>query len=72
VPELETFLKRRALPKLGGLESLQRLALARALAASGRREDSRRVYQDLLAVWKDADPELPLLLQAKAEYAKLG
>jgi tetratricopeptide (TPR) repeat protein len=72
VPELETFLKRRAIPKLGGLESLQRLALARALAAAGRREDSRRVYQDLLAVWKDADPELPLLLQAKAEYAKLG
>jgi hypothetical protein len=71
VPELERFLKRRAVPKLSGLESLCRLELARALAASGRRDDSRRAYQDLLAAWKDADPELPLLKQARAEYAKV-
>ena len=71
VPELEPFLQRRAVPKLSALESLCRLELARALAASGRRDDSRRAYQDLLAAWKDADPELPLLKQAQAEYAKL-
>ena len=71
VPELEAFLKWRAVPKVSALESLCRLELARALAASGRREDSRRAYQDVLAAWKDADTELPLLKQAQAEYAKL-
>ena len=32
---------------------------------------ARKAYQDFLALWKDADPEIPLLKQAKAEYAKL-
>jgi hypothetical protein len=31
----------------------------------------RAVYQDFLALWKDADPDIPILKQAKAEYAKL-
>jgi hypothetical protein len=33
--------------------------------------NSRRAYQDFLALWKDADPEIPVLKEAKAEYAKL-
>jgi hypothetical protein len=33
---------------------------------------SRRAYQDFLALWKDADPDVPILIQAKAEYAKLA
>jgi hypothetical protein len=37
---------------------------------SGDRAKSRTAYQDFLALWKDADPDLPLLRQAKAEYAK--
>ena len=32
---------------------------------------SRTVYQDFLALWKDADPDIPILKQAKTEYAKL-
>ncbi len=53
------------------LYSLARLGLARAYALSGDKEKSRTAYQDFLARWKDADPDLPILLQAKAEYAKL-
>jgi hypothetical protein len=32
---------------------------------------SRAAYQDFLTLWTDADPDIPLLLEAKAEYAKL-
>ena len=32
---------------------------------------ARTAYQDFLALWKDADPDIPILKQAKAEYAKL-
>ena len=48
-----------------------RLGLARAKALSGDRTGARTVYQDLLAIWKDADPDLPALRQAKVEYEKL-
>lgn len=50
---------------------LAQLGLARALAAAGEKEKSLATYQDFLALWKDADPELPILKQAQAEYAKL-
>jgi serine/threonine protein kinase/tetratricopeptide (TPR) repeat protein len=60
---------------------LARLGLARAYAVSAAassgdqaasfKSKSRAAYQDLLAIWKDADPDLPALKQAKAEYAKL-
>jgi len=48
-----------------------RLGLARALAQSGETEKARTAYQDFLGIWKDADPDVPMLKQAKAEYAKL-
>jgi eukaryotic-like serine/threonine-protein kinase len=51
--------------------TLARLGLARACVLSNDREKARAAYQDFLAAWKDADPDLPLLKQAKAEYAKL-
>jgi tetratricopeptide (TPR) repeat protein len=50
---------------------MARLQLARALAASGDRTRSVAVYKDLLAIWKDADPDLPVVQEAKAESAKL-
>jgi hypothetical protein len=34
-------------------------------------EKARTAYQDFLAIWKDADPDIPILIQAKSEYAKL-
>ncbi len=50
---------------------MARLQLARSLAASGDRSRSAAVYNDLLAIWKDADPDLPVVQQAKSESAKL-
>ena len=50
---------------------MARLQLARALSDSGDRAKSASVYTDLLTVWKDADPDIPILKQAKAEYARL-
>jgi tetratricopeptide (TPR) repeat protein len=50
---------------------MARLQLARALSDSGDRAKSASIYTDLLTVWKDADPDIPILKQAKAEYARL-
>lgn len=50
---------------------LTRLQLARAAQMGGNVDDARKHYQDFLALWKDADPDSPILKQAKAEYAKL-
>ncbi len=51
--------------------SLAHLGLGRAYALSGDTAKSRAAYQDLFAAWKDADPDLPILKETKAEYAKL-
>jgi len=51
--------------------ALAQLGLARAYAASGDKAKARAAYQDFLTLWKDADPNIPILKQAKAEYAKL-
>jgi serine/threonine protein kinase/tetratricopeptide (TPR) repeat protein len=50
---------------------LAELQLARAHAASGDKAAALTAYQNFLASWKDADPDIPILQQAKAEYAKL-
>src|SRR5579862_4436241 len=50
---------------------ISQLYLARAYAMEGDKAKARTAYQDFLASWKDADPDLPLLAAAKAEYAKL-
>jgi eukaryotic-like serine/threonine-protein kinase len=48
-----------------------RLQLGRAFALSGDKTKAKAAYQDFLTLWKDADPDIPILKQAKAEYAKL-
>jgi eukaryotic-like serine/threonine-protein kinase len=50
---------------------LARLQLARAERLLGNNDAARDRYQDFLGIWKDADPDLPVLKQAKAEYASL-
>jgi hypothetical protein len=45
--------------------------MARAHALAGNTAKARAAYQDFLTLWKDADPDIPILIQAKAEYAKL-
>ncbi|HVP44376.1 MAG TPA: protein kinase [Terriglobales bacterium] len=51
--------------------ALVQLELGRAYAGKGDKAAARTAYQDFLALWKDADPDIPLLKQAKDEYAKL-
>jgi serine/threonine protein kinase/tetratricopeptide (TPR) repeat protein len=53
------------------LMGLAPLYLARAYAQQNDGAKTRAAYQDFLALWKDADPDIPILKQAKAEYAKL-
>ena len=52
--------------------ALAHLGLGRAYALQGDTTKAKAAYQDFLALWKDADPEIPILQQAKAEYAKLN
>ena len=51
--------------------ALAHLGLARAHNLQGDSAKARAAYQDFLESWKDADPDIPVLKQAKAEYAKL-
>jgi tetratricopeptide (TPR) repeat protein len=50
--------------------ALAHLGLARACSLSGNTAEAKSAYQDFLTLWKHADPDIPLLVQAKAEYAK--
>lgn len=50
---------------------LAQLGLARAYALKGDGTQSRQAYTEFFATWKDADPDIPILKQANAEYAKL-
>jgi len=52
--------------------SLVRLQIARAYLVAGDRAKAKAAYQEFFSLWNDADPDLPTLLRAKAEYAKLG
>jgi eukaryotic-like serine/threonine-protein kinase len=45
--------------------------LARALILTGDLAGARKEYQDFLAIWKDADADLPILIEAKKEYEQL-
>ena len=53
------------------LGALAHLELGRSYALAGDKTKARIAYQDFLNLWKDADPDIPILKQAKAEYAKL-
>ncbi len=52
--------------------ALARLQLARAQAMSGDHGAARKSYQDFLSAWKEADPDVPILEAAKAEYQRLN
>jgi tetratricopeptide (TPR) repeat protein len=69
--EFQKFIDHRTIVANSPLASLARLGLARAHALQGDSAKSRAAYQDFLALWKDADPGIPILKQAKSEYAKL-
>jgi tetratricopeptide (TPR) repeat protein len=68
--EFQKFLDHPGIVLNDPIGPMARLQLARALGASGDRAKSAAVYKDLLAVWKDADPDIPVVQQAKAESTK--
>jgi len=53
------------------LVALAYLGLARAHVLQGDTSKAKAAYQDFLALWKNADPEIPILKEARTEYAKL-
>jgi predicted Zn-dependent protease len=69
--ELEKLLGHRGWQNREMFAPLAKLDLARAYAAGEDREKSRKAYEDFFATWKEADPDIPILKQAKAEYSKL-
>jgi hypothetical protein len=69
--QFQAYLDHRGLYLNFVLGPLAHLGLARAYALQGDTNKARTAYQDFFALWKDADPDIPILKQAKAEYAKL-
>jgi hypothetical protein len=51
--------------------ALAHLQIGRAYSMQGDTAKAKAVYQDFLTLWKDADPDIPIFIAAKAEYAKL-
>lgn len=69
--EFQKILDHRSIVVNCPLGALARLGLARAYVLQGHTAESRSAYQDFFSLWKGADPELPILKRARAEYAKL-
>jgi tetratricopeptide (TPR) repeat protein len=69
--DFQNILDHRGIEPASPLYNLAHLGLARASVLSGDTARARKEYQDFLAVWKDADADLPVLQQAKDEYGKL-
>jgi eukaryotic-like serine/threonine-protein kinase len=70
-PEFQKILDHRNIVINFPTGALAHLGLARAYALSGDAAKSKTAYQDFLTLWKDADPDIPILKEAKAQYAKL-
>ena len=69
--QFQKILDHRGIVVSDPIGALAHLQLGRAYALSGDRSKARSAYQDFLTLWKNADPDILILQQAKAEYAKL-
>ena len=69
--EFQKILDHRGLVLNEPIGALAHLQIARAYAMQGDTVKARAAYQDFLTLWKDADPDIPILIAAEAEYAKL-
>jgi predicted Zn-dependent protease len=69
--EFQKFIDHRGLVVNFSWGPLARLGLGRAYILTGDGARAKSAYQDFFSLWKDADPDIPILKQAKAEYAKL-
>ena len=69
--EFQKILDHRGLVLNQPIGALAHLGLGRAYVLQGDTVKAKAAYQDFLSLWKDADPDIPVLRQAKAEYTKL-
>ncbi len=69
--EFQKLVDHRGIAPLAPEHSLAKLGLGRAYVLTGDMTKAKAAYQDFFALWKDADPETPLLKEAKGEYLKL-
>ena len=69
--EFQRILDHRSIVLVDPMDAMARLQLARALALSGDTVKAKSAYSDLLTLWKNADPDIPVLKEARAEYARL-
>jgi hypothetical protein len=69
--EFQRILDHRSIVLVDPMDALARLQLARALARSGDTVKAKSAYNDLFTLWKNADPDIPVLKEARAEYARL-
>ena len=69
--EFQKLIDHRGIVNNFVLGPLAHLQLGRAKVLNGDRESARQAYGDFFTLWNDADPDIPILKQAKAEYAKL-
>ena len=69
--EFQKILDHRGIVLNEPIGALAHLQLGRAYAMQGDTAKARAAYQDFLTLWKDADPDIPILIQAKAEYTEL-
>jgi serine/threonine protein kinase/tetratricopeptide (TPR) repeat protein len=69
--EFQKILDHRGIVGCDPIGALAHLQLGRALALAGDKSKAKTAYQDFRTLWKDADPGIPILEQAKAEYARL-
>jgi len=70
--EFQKLVDHRGLVESDVIGALAHVQMARAQKMMGDEASARKWYEDFLALWKDADPDVPINQQAKAEYAKLG
>jgi eukaryotic-like serine/threonine-protein kinase len=69
--EFQRILDHRGIVSIDPVGALARLQLGRAWTLAGDQSKAKSAYEDFLTLWKDADPDIPALKKAKAEYAKL-
>jgi len=69
--EFQKILDHRGIVLNEPIGALAHLQLGRAYSMQGDTAKAKAAYQDFLTLWKDADPDIPILIAAKAEYAKL-
>jgi eukaryotic-like serine/threonine-protein kinase len=69
--EFQKILDHRGIVGADPIGALAHLQLGRVFALSGDKSKAKAAYQDFLALWKDADPDIPILKSAKAEYDRL-